>query len=47
MTTLGQIINETRITVSEVLNDLQDKGLVELRRGSFIIYDADKLLTKS
>lgn len=47
MTTLGQIINETRITVSEVLNDLQDKGLVELRRGSFIIYDVDKLLTKS
>lgn len=33
MEDLAQILNETRISVSKALNEMQEKGLVELHRG--------------
>ncbi len=37
MEVLGLIINETRFNVSKVLNSLQEKGIIQLRRGEIHI----------
>lgn len=44
MDVLAHHINETRISVSKVLNALQREGLVQLRRGEISIPDMGKLL---
>lgn len=44
MEDLAQIIGETRINVSNVLNSLQEKGLVQLSRKKIIIPDLDALI---
>jgi CRP-like cAMP-binding protein len=40
---LGNLINETRINVSRMLNDLQQKGLLQLKRKEIYIPALDKL----
>jgi len=44
MEVLAQIMNDTRIGVSKALNNMQEKGLLELHRGEIIIPEAEKLL---
>ncbi|MCR6507819.1 Crp/Fnr family transcriptional regulator [Bacteroides sp. KH569_7] len=44
MEELAQVVNDTRMGVSRALNDMQGKGLLELRRGEIMIPDAEKLL---
>ncbi|MCE2615664.1 MAG: Crp/Fnr family transcriptional regulator [Phocaeicola sp.] len=44
MEDLANIIDETRINVSRELNDMQDKGLIELKRKSIIIPALEKLI---
>lgn len=43
MTDLADIIHETRINVSIVLNDLEKKGLLTLQRGGFIVKELQDL----
>lgn len=43
MEDLGNLINETRINVSRMLNDLQQKGFVQLKRKEIYIPALDKL----
>lgn len=43
MEKLAQIINETRLTVSKVLNKLEAEEYIELRRGEIIIPQLEKL----
>ena len=43
MEDLSNLINETRINVSRMLNDLQQKGLVQLKRKEIYIPALDKL----
>jgi peptidyl-dipeptidase Dcp len=45
MNDLAQVIDETRLNVSGVLNQWKDQGLIELRRYGFTIKDFDKLTT--
>ena len=47
MTTLAEMIHETRLNVSIVLNQLQAEGLVQLQRGSILIEDLQELARKS
>lgn len=44
MEDLATIVNDTRNNVSKVLNDMQDRGLVELHRGEIAIPAAENLL---
>ena len=44
MEELAQVVNDTRMGVSRALNSMQEKGLLELRRGEIMIPDAEKLL---
>lgn len=44
MENLAQILNETRLNVSKVLNQMQDEGLLALHRGEIEIYEASQLL---
>ncbi|AVM52502.1 CRP-like cAMP-binding protein [Bacteroides zoogleoformans] len=44
MEVLAQVMNDTRLGVSKVLNNMQKKGLIELHRGEIVIPDAEKLL---
>ena len=44
MEELAQVVNDTRMGVSRALNGMQEKGLLELRRGEIMIPDAEKLL---
>ena len=37
------MIDETRINLSRLLNELQDKGLLQLKRKEFYIPDFEKL----
>lgn len=46
MDELAQIVADSRINVSHVLNALQKQGMVELRRGEIRVIEAEKLLTK-
>lgn len=39
MEDLARLIDDTRINVSNVLNDLQNKGLIRLGRRTFTIND--------
>lgn len=39
MEDLARLIDDTRINVSNVLNDLQNKGLIQLGRRTFTIND--------
>lgn len=43
MEDLAKLINETRINVSRMLNELQKQGLVQLRRKAIYIPDMEKL----
>lgn len=43
MSDLAEMIDETRLNVSGVLNDWNDEGLIDLRRFGFTIYDISKL----
>lgn len=43
MEDLAKLINETRINVSKLLNDLQNKGLLQLKRKEIFIPELDKL----
>lgn len=43
MEDLARNINETRINVSKLLNDLQNKGLLQLKRKEIFIPELDKL----
>lgn len=45
MDDLAHLIDDTRINVSKVLNDLQEKGLVELSRKEIFIPVLEKLVT--
>lgn len=47
MTTLAEMIHETRLNVSIVLNQLQAEGLVQLQRGIILIEDLQELARKS
>lgn len=40
MEALAQIVNDTRLNVSRALNSMQERGLVELRRGEVLVPDA-------
>lgn len=44
MEELARIVNDTRLTVSKVLNSLQDKGLAELHRGEIVIPRLEELI---
>lgn len=44
MEVLAQVMNDTRMGVSKTLNNMQEKGLLELHRGEIVIPDAEKLL---
>lgn len=44
MEDLATIVNDTRNNVSKVLNDMQDRGLLELHRGEIAIPAAEHLL---
>lgn len=44
MEDLAKIIDETRINVSRELNNMQEKGLIELKRKSIIIPALEKLI---
>lgn len=44
MEDLAEILDDTRLNVSRVLNDLQDKGLIELRRKVIYIPEISKLI---
>jgi CRP-like cAMP-binding protein len=39
----ANLIDETRINLSKLLNELQDKGLLQLKRREFYIPDFEKL----
>ena len=39
----ANLIDETRINLSRLLNELQDKGLLQLKRREFFIPDFEKL----
>lgn len=43
MENLSQYIDETRISVSRMLNEMQDKGIVQLKRGKILIPDIERL----
>lgn len=43
METLALLLNEGRVTISKALNDLQQRGLVELRRGEIFISEMGDL----
>lgn len=43
MNYLGKVINTTRLNVSRTLNDLQNQGLINLRRGEIIIPALEKV----
>jgi CRP-like cAMP-binding protein len=43
---LGVIINETRLSVSRTLNDMERRGEIVLHRGGFIIPDAEVFFAK-
>lgn len=45
MEDLANLINETRINLSRLLNDLQNKGLVQLKRKEIYIPEFEKLKT--
>ncbi|MCI1648307.1 MAG: Crp/Fnr family transcriptional regulator [Bacteroides sp.] len=45
MSVLADIINATRLRVSKVLNDMQQRGLLELHRGEIVIPEFGKLLS--
>lgn len=45
MTALGKLVHESRLTISQVLNEWSTAGLVSLTRGSFTIPDFQRLLT--
>ena len=45
MEDLANLINETRINLSRLLNELQDKGLVQLKRKEIYIPSFEKLKT--
>lgn len=47
MTTLAEMIHETRLNVSIALNQLQAEGLILLQRGSIQIEDLQELTRKS
>jgi predicted transcriptional regulator len=44
MEDLAQIVNETRAGISKALNNMQDRGLIELHRGEIVIPDAENLI---
>ena len=44
MEQLGLILNEGRMSISKMLNDLQEQGLVSLRRGEIYIPQLEALL---
>lgn len=44
MEELANLINETRINLSRMLNDLQDKGLVQLKRKEIYIPEFEKVI---
>ena len=43
MENLAQVLNETRLNVSKVLNQMQDVGLLSLHRGEIEIHEASLL----
>lgn len=43
MTDLADIIHETRLNVSIILNEMQEQGLITKQRGGFIIHDLQTL----
>ena len=47
MEDLASLIDETRINVSKVLNDLQEQGLVQLSRKEIYIPALEKLTEKN
>ena len=47
MEDLASLIDETRINVSKVLNDLQEQGLVQLSRKEISIPALEKLTEKN
>ena len=46
MDDLARYLDDTRLNTSKALNDLQDKGLLELRRKEILIPDAQKLVSE-
>lgn len=46
MEDLARILNDTRLNTSKALNDLQDKGLIELHRKEIFIPEAARLLAE-
>ena len=46
MDDLARYLDDTRLNTSKALNELQDKGLLELRRKEILIPDAQKLVNE-
>jgi len=44
METLADIINDTRLGVSKILNGMQERGLLELHRGEIVIPEVSRLI---
>jgi predicted transcriptional regulator len=44
MTRLAEEVNDSRLNVSRVLNDMQHKGLITLSRGKIEIQQLERLL---
>ena len=46
MDDLDSYLDDNRLNTSKALNELQDKGLLELRRKEILIPDAQKLVSE-
>jgi Mn-dependent DtxR family transcriptional regulator len=43
MEDLAQLLDDTRLNVSNVLNKWQEEGLIEMRRKEFVFLDVENL----
>ena len=44
MTRLAEEVNDSRLNVSRILNDMQHRGLIELSRGKIEVPQLERLL---
>jgi len=43
MEDLANLLDDTRLNVSNVLNKWQEEGIIEMRRKEFVFHDINKL----
>ena len=47
MEELAQLLNTTRLNVSNVLNNWKEEGFIAMRRKEFVIHDISRLIEKA